>query len=71
MGGRFGSEWVAAFDWNGWPGWLGISTLTDAAAGEMGDAAVAMINGGIVCFPPEGGVNAPAHGGTIDAPGIF
>ena len=24
-----------------------------------------------VCFPPEGGVNAPAHGGTIDAPGIF
>jgi hypothetical protein len=45
--------------------------LTDVAAGEMGDAAVAMINGGIVCFPPEGGVNAPAHGGTIDAPGIF
>ena len=24
MGGRFGSEWVAAFAWNGWPGWLGI-----------------------------------------------
>lgn len=35
MGGRFASEWVAAFNRNGWPGWLGICNLTVEAMRQV------------------------------------
>jgi hypothetical protein len=44
-------------------------TLTDVAAGELGDAAIAMVSGGRVMFTPEGGVNMDDAYGDLPACG--
>jgi len=37
MGGRLGSEWVAAFGRNGWPAWLGISKRAGESLSRLAD----------------------------------